>query len=135
MELSKLYGRGPVRISEIADKQAIPPRFLENILNELKSSGLVESRRGAQGGYLMAKDPSDITIGRIIRLIDGPLDPVKCIGESGALCCKLKGGCALIALWDRAKAVLEEIYDNTTFADLVEEDRRLNQSLELDYSI
>lgn len=135
LELAKIYGRGPVRISEIAEKQAIPPRFLENILNELKSSGLVESRRGAQGGYLLAKGPAEVTVGQIIRLVDGPLDPVKCIGDSNTPCCGLKQGCSLIHLWNRAKAALEDIYDNTTFADLVEEDRRLSQSMELDYTI
>jgi len=135
LELAKYYGHGPVRISAIAEKQAIPPRFLENILNELKSSGLIESRRGAQGGYILTKDPAEITVGDIIRLVDGPLDPVKCIGDKNTPCCPLRGKCSLIGLWSRAKAAVEEVYDSATFKDLVEQEKELNRSETPNYCI
>src|SRR6056297_973178 len=126
LELAKYYGHGPVRIGKIANKQAIPPRFLENILNELKSTKLIESRRGAHGGYLLVQDPSQITVGDIIRLIDGPLDPVECTSEKNRSQCPLKGSCSLINLWSRAKDAIEEVYDHTTFQDLVEEEKQLS---------
>lgn len=135
LELAKFYGEGPVRISKIADKQAIPPRFLENILNELKSTNMIESRRGAHGGYMLIKRPDKITVGEIIRLIDGPLDPVQCIGDKNNPNCPLRGKCALINLWKRAKSAIEEVYDSTTFADLVEEENQLNCSDFPDYCI
>ena len=135
MELAKQYGRGPVAISQIAANQAIPQRFLENILNEMKPTGLIESRRGIQGGYLLAKDPSAITVGEVIRLIDGPLDPVKCIGEKGARCCLQRESCALLQLWNRAKAAVEEVYDGASFQYLVDEEKKLSESLTIDYSI
>ncbi len=135
MELAKQYGQGPVAISQIAATQAIPQRFLENILNDLKPTGLIESRRGVQGGYMLAKDPAAITVGEIIRLVDGPLDPVKCIGDKNSPCCPLKESCALIHLWNRAKAAVEAVYDGASFRDLVEEEKKLSKSSAIDFSI
>lgn len=134
-ELSKRHGKGPIRTNEIADAQAVPQRFLENILNELKSTGLVESRRGMRGGYLIARNPAELTVGEVIRLIDGPLDPVKCIGEGPNATCPLQANCSLVRLWDRAKAAVENVYDNTTFHDLVEEDLKMNRSRPIDFTI
>lgn len=135
MELAKQYGQGPVAINQIATNQAIPQRFLENILNDLKPTGLIESRRGMQGGYLLAKDPAAITVGEIIRLVEGPLDPVRCTGDKNGAYCPLKESCALIHLWNRAKAAVEAVYDGATFHDLVEEEKRLSKPAALDYSI
>ncbi len=135
LELAKCYGNGPLRISVIAEKQAIPPRFLENILNELKSSGLIESRRGAQGGYILAKDPAEITVGDIIRLVDGPFDPVKCIDDKNVPTCPLHGRCALISLWSRAKTAIEEVYDSATLKHLVEQEKELRHIENHDYCI
>jgi len=135
LELAKQYGQGPVAISQIAANQAIPQRFLENILNEMKPTGLIESRRGIQGGYLLTKDPATITVGEVIRLVEGPLDPVKCIGDRNNPSCPLKENCSLIHLWNRAKAAVEAVYDGATFRDLVEQERELNQASAVDYTI
>ncbi len=135
MELAKQYGQGPVAISQIATNQAIPQRFLENILNDLKPTGLIESRRGVQGGYMLAKDPAAITVGEVIRLVEGPLDPVKCTGDRNNSYCPLKENCALIHLWNRAKAAVEAVYDGVSFRDLVEEEKKLSKSSAIDYSI
>ena len=128
LELAKLYGQGPVTISQIATNQAIPQRFLENILNELKPTGLIESRRGIQGGYLLAQRPRNVSVGEVIRLIEGPLDPVKCIGDRNAPCCPLKENCALVHLWNRAKTAVEAVYDGTSFRDLIDQENTLNRS-------
>ncbi len=135
LELAKHYGQGPLAISQIAANQAIPQRFLENILNELRPTGLIESRRGIQGGYLLARDPATISVGEIIRMVEGPLDPVKCTADRTSLCCPLKGNCSLIHLWSRAKAAVEEVYDNANFRDLVEEEKKLSRSAVIDYCI
>ncbi len=135
LELAKHYGQGPVAISQIAANQAIPQRFLENILNELRPTGLIESRRGIQGGYLLARDPATISVGEIIRLVEGPLDPVKCMTDKKSPSCPLKDNCSLIHLWSRAKAAVEEVYDNANFRDLVEEERKLSRSTVIDYCI
>jgi Rrf2 family cysteine metabolism transcriptional repressor len=135
LELAKHYGQGPVAISQIAASQAIPQRFLENILNELRPTGLIESRRGIQGGYLLARDPATISVGEIIRLVDGPLNPVKCIADTNGPRCPLKDNCSLVHLWSKAKAAVEEVYDNASFRDLVEEEKALNRSTVIDYCI
>jgi len=135
LELGKRYGQGPTSISEIASKQVIPPRFLEIILNELRQGGFVDSRRGVQGGYMLRHQPRDLTVGQIIRFVDGPLEPVKCIGSKGKEQCGLRNQCALIHLWTRAKEAVEGVYDTTTFGDLVEQERELEQANVLDYSI
>ena len=128
-ELAKRTNDGPVRVAEIAEAQAIPPRFLELILAELKRPGWVESRRGASGGYLLAVQPDAISVGDIIRFVDGPLNPVACIaGESGEAC-TLRGHCAFIGLWERAQAAIEDVYDTTTLLDLIEEERGAKQTL------
>jgi len=135
LELAKLHGKGPISISQIATNQAIPQRFLENILNDLKPTGLIESKRGVQGGYQLTKDPAAITVGEVIRFVEGPLDPVKCITDQSGPCCPLRESCALIHLWNRAKTAVEAVYDGVTFCDLVEEEKRLCQSGVIDYSI
>jgi Rrf2 family protein len=134
LELAKRYGKGPIPISEIASNQAVPPRFLEIILNQLRQGGFVESRRGVQGGYLLRIDPKELTVGTIIRFVDGPLEPVKCIvGKSKP--CPLKGRCSLIDVWLKAKAVVEEVYDATTFQDLVEKERKFDRTRAAEYCI
>jgi len=125
LELAKRYGTGPVTVSEIARRQAVPPRFLEIILNELKQGGCVRSRRGAAGGYELGANPREITVGQVIRAVDGPLEPVRCVSEDGASECPLGRRCALVGLWKRAKDAVEEVYDGTTFQDLAEQERVL----------
>ncbi len=118
LELRLRRGQGPVPIAQIADAQAIPARFLEQILAELKQAGFVESRRGVQGGYLLAAEASGITIGAVIRLVDGPFDPVKCL--SGGEECRLagEGTCAFFDLWRRARDAFSEVFDSTTIEDI-----------------
>ena len=88
-ELAKRHGRGPVRIGAVAKAQAIPPRFLEVILNQLKQAGFVESRRGNEGGYLLARAPERLTVGEIVRFVEGPIRPVTCTPDSTETACSL----------------------------------------------
>jgi Rrf2 family protein len=121
-ELARRPRQTPVRSSEIAESQAIPPKFLELILGELKRGGFVESRRGARGGYLLLRQPDHLTVGEVIRFVDGPVAPVKCITETERADCPLYGGCAFIGMWSRTRDALNHVFDNTTFQDLIDED-------------
>jgi len=121
-ELSRRPRQDPVRTSEIAKSQAIPPRFLELILGELKQGGFVESRRGARGGYLLPRQPDRVTVGEVIRFVDGPVAPVQCITETERADCPLYGGCAFIGLWSQVRDAVNHVFDNTTFQDLIDED-------------
>jgi Rrf2 family protein len=135
LELSKSYQKGAVPAAEVAANQAVPQRFLEVILNELKATALVASRRGVQGGYYLTCDPKNLTVGRVIRLVEGPLDPVRCTSDTGGACCPRLGSCSLAELWDQAKEAVEKVYDSTTFRDLVERDEAYNRRDVLDYCI
>ena len=121
-ELSRRPRQNPVRTAEIAEAQAIPPKFLELILGELKRGGFVESRRGARGGYLLLYQPDRLTVGEVIRFVDGPIAPVRCVTEAERADCPLLAGCALIGMWRRARDAVSHVFDNTTFQDLLDEE-------------
>jgi Rrf2 family cysteine metabolism transcriptional repressor len=134
-ELAKRQGTRAVKIGEIAEAQAIPTRFLENILNHLKGGGFVDSVRGRSGGYLLARSAKDLTVGEIVRFIEGPLSPVECAGGKKKGQCPMYGRCVFLSLWKKAEQALEEIYDGTTFHELVVQEINLNAECVLDFSI
>ncbi|MDR2489382.1 MAG: Rrf2 family transcriptional regulator [Desulfovibrio sp.] len=123
-ELSKRWGDGLVRIPEIAAAQAIPERFLENILNQLRQGGFVESRRGKGGGFMLSRQPSAITVEEIITFIDGQIYGVDCEGDPPLHPCRLKGHCIFLPLWQDARAALEAVYSKKTLQDMVDIERR-----------
>ncbi len=134
-ELARRNGRGPVKIGEIAEAQAIPGRFLEVILNQLKQGGFVQSRRGAEGGYFLARPPEKITVAEIIQFVEGPLVPVSCMTGDNASECSLHGKCVFIGLWKRVAQAAIDVYDQTSLQDLVNEDLAMRQTSVVSYSI
>jgi Rrf2 family protein len=135
-ELSKRHGLGPVRISEIAEAQAIPLRFLQVILNQLRRAGFVESRRGAEGGYFLSRQPDGLTVGEIVQFIEGPLVPVACMTSSKAAgACSLHGRCVFTGMWKRAAKAMSDVYDRTSFQDLVDDEIRMEKTASFAYSI
>jgi Rrf2 family cysteine metabolism transcriptional repressor len=134
-ELAKKNGQGPIKIGEVAEAQAIPVRFLEVILNQLKQGGFVQSRRGAEGGYYLARPPEKIQVGEIIQFVEGPLVPVSCMTGNDASKCSLHGNCVFIGLWKRVAQAATHIYDQTSFQDLVNDEIAMHQSSAISYSI
>jgi Rrf2 family protein len=136
-ELARQYGKGWVKISDIAEKQAIPIRFLEVILSQVKQAGFVVSRRGAEGGYMLIVAPKDLTVGQLLNFIQGPVGPVECvIGESEATPkCSLYGSCAFMGLWSKVQKAISDVYDKTTFQDLLDEDQTKRDQYVPTYSI
>ncbi len=122
-ELARRYGEGPVKIHEIAETQKIPPRFLENILNQLRQADVIASRRGRDGGYVLVKRPDEITVADIINLIQGPLCVADCRLGGGKSHCILEDDCVFGAVWEKARKAILQVYQQKTFADLVEDDR------------
>jgi Rrf2 family transcriptional regulator, cysteine metabolism repressor len=120
-ELAQAPAGRAVKIGEIAERQGIPPKFLEAILNQLKGGGFVESRRGADGGYLLARSPRLISMGDVLRFVEGPLHPVKCVGGRAEGETALDG--VLAPIWDAAEKALADVYDGITFQDLVDRSR------------
>ena len=116
-ELARRADDKPTSIGEIAAAQAIPPRFLELILNDLRQGKLVNSQRGVQGGYTLARSPADITVGDVVRLVEGPIEPVKCI--SGGDDCPFRNKCPFMDMWLQAGQAMQSVFDSTTLQDLL----------------
>lgn len=134
LELAARYPSDIVTtVAEIAEKQQIPPRFLEQILSKLRTGGFIDSRRGNQGGYVMNVSPSSISVGEIIRFIEGSAESIDCLKKNEHARCPFLGGCAFKSLWERAKASMSDIFDATTFQDLVDSQKKV--SCQIDYTI
>jgi Rrf2 family transcriptional regulator, cysteine metabolism repressor len=120
LELARHHGKGPVKISDIAKAQAIPRRFLEVILNQMKSSGYVGSKRGYFGGYQLVIPASDIRVGDIVRHIQGEKELIECVACITKETCPFEGRCSLYHMWNNVKDAIFDVYDATTLQDLLE---------------
>jgi Rrf2 family protein len=123
------YDQPVVRIQAISEQQNIPKRFLEQILNDLKSAGVVTSRRGVAGGYRLARRPEDITLAVIIRHIEGALAPVSCVSERfyEKCSCPDESRCAIRSVMKEVREAVVRIAERLTIADLCERSRTLQQ--------
>lgn len=108
----------PIRIKEIACRQGISDKYLEQIIAVLNKAKFVRSIRGPQGGYLLTKKPEDYTVGMILRLTEGSMAPVDCVDEELTTCDR-KDNCATSIIWKRLNEAISEVIDNITLADLV----------------
>lgn len=109
---------GPLPIREIAKQEQIPKKFLEQILLELRKAGLVESVRGAGGGYRLLQDPRSVTLARVVRLIDGPLAPLRCVSRTALIRCPREKGCGLRRVMGEVRAAVAGILEERTLADI-----------------
>jgi Rrf2 family protein len=111
----------PVRIVDLAQEEQIPPKFLELILLGLKNQGILQSRKGKGGGYLLARDPADIYLGQIVRMFDGPLAPVPCASQTAYMACADCPDEAVCGVHLAMKAVRDataKVLDGTSIASL-----------------
>lgn len=111
-------GEKPVSIKEIAKRQDISDKYLEQIISILNSAGFVRSVRGPQGGYVLKKGLEEYTVGMILRLTEGSLAPVACV-EGDAPACGRMDNCATFELWKRLNRAISSVVDEITLADLV----------------
>lgn len=109
----------PVRIKEIACRQGISDKYLEQIISVLNKARFVRSIRGPQGGYLLTKKPEEYTVGMILRLTEGSMAPVDCVDEDVTMCDRMDS-CATSIVWRRLNTAISDVIDNITLADLVE---------------
>jgi len=119
-ELAQYYGDGPIPLKLIAEKQSISEPYLEQLLGSLRRAGLVESTRGAQGGYSLAKKPEDIYVGDIIRTLEGPIGPMDCVNEE-INTCNRAGGCATRSVWEKVRDSVTQVLDSITLANMCDE--------------
>src|SRR3954447_22197816 len=124
------YGQAVVRIQTISEGQNIPKRFLEQILNDLKSAGVVESRRGIAGGYRLARPPEEITLAAVVRHVEGALAPVSCVSERfyEKCSCPDETRCAIRSVMKEIREAVVRIAERVTVAELCERWHRLQES-------
>jgi Rrf2 family protein len=138
--LGQQYGKGPVLISTLSEQEQIPIRFLEAILLDLKSRSLLASKRGKGGGYELTRPPSAITVGSLIRIMEGPLAPLPCASETAYRpCddCRDIERCGTRIIMRKVRDAIADILDRTTLADVIAkiEDKRNDVPAELMYYI
>jgi Rrf2 family protein len=114
---------GPVLIADLAEREHIPHKFLELILLELRNAGILRSKKGKGGGYALARPPREVTLGQIIRVVDGPLAPIPCVSERAyARCeeCVSEESCGTRMVMKEVRDAIAKILDGTTLADVCE---------------
>ena len=125
--LAQEHGKGPTLISDIAASEHIPHKFLELILLELKRKGLLQSKKGKGGGYALSRPPSRITVGEIIRALDGPIALLPCVSQSAYQRCDEcvdELSCGIRHVMKDVREATATILDGTTLEDLVERGRK-----------
>ncbi|MCB2186062.1 MAG: Rrf2 family transcriptional regulator [Deltaproteobacteria bacterium] len=118
LELAMHVGKGPVPLRDLASRQEISAKYLEQLLIPLKGAGLVKSVRGARGGYMLAADPREINLYDIVRSLEGPLAPVECVQD--AQYCERVGGCTVHLVWGEMGQILVKFLSEQTLANLVQ---------------
>jgi Rrf2 family protein len=126
--LARADGSTPMLIADIAEQQKIPKKFLEQILLDLKHRGLVRSKRGKDGGYLLLKPAQEITFGEILRMIDGPIAPLPCLSQTAyRKCddCLSEAECEIRHVFARVADVTREVLFSATIADTLHDKGRI----------
>ena len=118
LDLALNSGGTAVPLRDVARRQEISDKYLEQIVTQLSRAGLVRSVRGAGGGYLLTRAPEAYTVGEILRVLEGTLAPVSCV--EGADCCQRAEHCVTLEVWQQIQAAVSGVVDNLTLADLVE---------------
>jgi Rrf2 family protein len=125
LELSGREGQAALSVAELSRRTGISPKYLEQIMLALRAARVVRSRRGAHGGYELAREAGDLTVGEVVRLMDGPLAPSPCASQSAhipcpAYRCPTEDACVLRGLWLDVRNAIAGVLDSTTFAELAE---------------
>jgi Rrf2 family protein len=120
VELARHHGSGPISLAEMADHESLPRPYLEQLVVSLREAGLVNSTRGAHGGYELTREPGQIKMGEVIRALEGPIAPMVCASEdpSHAGICERMGFCNVNHLWTTVRNAISTALDSLTLADL-----------------
>jgi Rrf2 family transcriptional regulator, cysteine metabolism repressor len=125
VELARRAGEDPIPLAEIAAHDGLPLAYLEHLVARLRKAGLVDSRRGSRGGYLLARSPTEITMAEVVQALEGSIAPIECISQSsdGSIVCSRESDpshvCPTKLLWTRVRFAIVRTLQETTLADLV----------------
>ena len=120
-DLAQNYGSGPISLKTVAERQNLSDHYLEQLFAMLKKAGLINSMRGAQGGYVLAREPSEINVGDVIRALEGPIAPVYCVSEENPGVCDEADYCITRTVWARVRDGLADLLDSISLADMCRE--------------
>lgn len=128
-EFALNYGKGPMSLKEVAQQQQLSETYLEQLIAHLKKAGLVTSVRGAQGGYELIRKPEEITVGEIIRVLEGPLAPSDCVLDDEPECTRAEY-CVTRLIWEKIRDSINNVVDSITLNDMVNDYYKLKQKKE-----
>lgn len=120
LALALAPGNDPVKLQTISERTQVPASVLEQVMLQLRNSGIVRSERGPVGGYRLNRDPSEITLEHVVRLFQGPLAPISCATRKNPEACPMTIGCGMRDVWGEVRDATIAILERTTFADLAE---------------
>lgn len=126
VDLATNQGQTPVRLKDIAQRQDISDKYLEQIISILNKAGYVRSVRGAQGGYLLCKKPKEYTVGMILRQTEGSLAPVSCV-EDEEMVCQRMDGCVTAMVFKKINDAVNDVVDHITLQDLLDWQKEKNK--------
>jgi Rrf2 family cysteine metabolism transcriptional repressor len=127
-DLALRYGTGPISLKSISERQDISSNYLEQLISVLRKSGLVKSVRGSQGGYFLGRKPAEITVGDIIRALEGPIAPVDCVSEDETELCHRAESCIARSVWKKVKDSINEVIDSITLEDMIQESENVKNN-------
>lgn len=130
IDLAQYGGEGPVSIASIAARQRISENYLEQLIAKLRRAGLVKGLRGAGGGYFLSRPPEEVSVGDILRALEGNLNPVECPGLVGDGGCDGADLCVAKYVWKRINESVNRTVDEMKLCDLVKESRRVQEERE-----
>ncbi len=117
LELASRYGEGPLELKEIAKKEGISLKYLEQVINPLRAGGLVKAVRGSKGGYSLARHPSEICLYDVIETLEGPLNLLECLGDPKA--CQKVTSCVTRDIWKEVSDAISKIFYSVTLEEMV----------------
>ncbi|MCR4781403.1 MAG: Rrf2 family transcriptional regulator [Lachnospiraceae bacterium] len=119
LDLATYNTGSPVSLKDVAKRQDISEKYLEQIISSLSKAGMVRSVRGAQGGYLLTKEPKEYTVGEILEVTEGKIATVDCLRDDG-YSCDAKNQCVTIRIWEKINDAVKDVVDNITLQDLLD---------------
>jgi Rrf2 family protein len=117
-DLAQRYGKGPVPLKEVAERQGLSEQYLEQLFLNLRRYGLVRSVRGSRGGYALGRPPGEITVGDVVRALEGPIAPVDCVSEEQPEDCQRADYCVARLVWARLRDAIAAVLDSVTLEDM-----------------
>ena len=125
-QLGLYFGEGPIALNQIAVEQKLSESYLEQLFSALRKEGLINSVRGAQGGYMLSRKPEEITVGQILRCLEGDMAPSDCVMEVDGIQCSREDECVTKLVWLKIKGSVDDVIDSITLQDMLNDEDKLN---------